>query len=106
MFAFLRVVLQAQICVFSPNPKDSGWFSAHAHQLSAKVHTHCPQKCAQGASHEVGGGSMGEARGVLEVPVSLLRESSGEVSPAAQRWAGSMMECGKWSENPHPFDTF
>lgn len=30
---------------------------------------------------------MDEAHGVLEVPVSLLGESSGEVSPVAQGWA-------------------
>lgn len=34
-----------------------------------------------------GWGGMDEARGVLEVPVSLLRESSGEVSPMPQGWS-------------------
>lgn len=56
LFAFFRVMLNAQVCVFSANTADLSQLSAHVHKLSTKTHSlHLwPLKYIQPAGHGVG----------------------------------------------------
>lgn len=53
-FSFPTVMLNAQVCMLSPNAAEPGWPSVHAHRLSAKACTHHWWESAQWTSCRVG----------------------------------------------------
>lgn len=89
------------LCGFSYSTESGQLSVLCAHRSSVKARVHCHQECTQGAGHGVAG-CVGEAHGVLRVPIGQLESVSD----------GSLVACGQaslWSpllsqQDPHLFD--